>query len=254
MTTIHILDDADQAADSLCEYIVDCAERWTVRGQRFSLALSGGTTPRLTYQRLAENLPESKVDQSLLEILWSDERCVPLDDDRSNYHLAETTWLSRSAIPAGNIHPVRCGQDPDRAARAYADLLRARIETGELPRIDLILLGLGPDGHTASLFPGDPGVEEQEDLVVAVPSGPDGLARVSFAPPLINAAKSVAFLVTGPGKAQMVRRIIEGVHAPSQLPAQVVDPDPGELHWFLDLAAASGIRPSKKRTDRGEAE
>lgn len=241
MTTIHRLPDSGAVAERLGAFILDRAARAAADDRMFSLALAGGSTPELLYRRLSKDLPQSDVKPGLLLIFWGDERCVPLDDRRSNYRMAHQAWLSASGIPQANVHPILCQDGADSAAARYETEIRSAFASEDPPRLDLILLGLGADGHTASLFPGGEWVDDDQRLVLGVPGGPDGLARVSITPRLINAARAVVFLVTGADKAAIVQRVIEGPHEPASLPAQAVEPDPGELHWFLDAAAAQEL-------------
>lgn len=241
MAVFHRFEDADQTARALSEFIVERALQWVEQGQPFSLALAGGSTPALTYRYLSHSTREARLEDGSLQVFWSDERCVPPQDERSNFRMASEIWLAESRIPAENIYPVICRADPDQAAETYAATIRAALNGSEVPEVGLVLLGLGEDGHTASLFPGSQHLREGNRLVVGEARGPDGLARVSFSPLLINAARTVVFLVTGSSKAEVVRRVIEGPHAPQELPAQIVEPKSGDLHWFLDRAAAQEL-------------
>lgn len=223
------------AADHFFEVVGESVEQ---RGSA-SVALAGGTTPRPTYERIADALPASGVDPLGLHIFWGDERCVPPDDPMSNYRMAHASWLARSAIPDGQIHPIRCEGDAKRGAAEYEQILRSHFAEQDQPRFDLVFLGLGSDGHTASLFPGSQLLAEEERWVAAEFVEEPGGWRVTLAPAAINAARSIAFLVEGKGKSEAVRRVIAGEHDPSNWPAQIVEPSDGQLHWFIDEAAAT---------------
>jgi 6-phosphogluconolactonase len=223
------------------------------RGE-FVVALSGGTTPRGVYENLAVAPYVSSVPWSKVVVLWGDERSVPPDHAASNYRMAREALLDHVPIPQANVHRIRGEDDPGTAARAYEQTLRSVLRTPRGPprvaaaaRIDLVLLGLGDDGHTASLFPGatSPAASDAAPWVIAqrVPADPPW--RVSLTPVIINAAREILFLVSGAGKAAIVRQVIEGPLRPNELPAQLIAPTDGRVHWLLDAAAAPELdRPS----------
>jgi 6-phosphogluconolactonase len=207
------------------------------RGQA-AVALSGGSTPRGTHELLAEPPLRDLVPWDAVHVFWGDERCVPPDHADSNYRMAHETLLARVPIPARNVHRVPTEQGSPVAVAAYYEReIRAHfeLEVEAMPRFDLILLGMGPDGHTASLFPDSPALDEQQRLVV--PSSIDYMPhpRVTFTFPVINNARHVAFLVTGHDKAPKVAAALSG--DPS-VPAGRVRPTAGELRWYLDRTAA----------------
>ena len=203
------------------------------RGE-FVVALSGGETPRRLYERLAAPPYLSDIPWSRLQVLWSDERCVPPDHAGSNYRMAREALLDLVPIPAERVHRIRGEDAPTDAARAYEQTLRT------LRRADLVLLGLGEDGHTASLFPGAEG-NDGERWVAARFHVPSGLWRVTLTPVFINAAAEVMFLVSGEGKAAIAHRVLEGPRRPQELPAQLIAPADGRLFWLLDAAAARDL-------------
>ncbi len=211
----------------------------------FTVALSGGSTPKGLYVLLAQEPYRSQVPWDLVHVFWGDERCVPPDHAESNYKLAYDALLSQVPLPETNIHrvPTEHG-DCAGAAADYAQELVTffGLEGRALPHFDLLLLGVGDDGHTASLFPGKPALDERDALVVASPPGrlPPPLDRVTLTLPVLNAARHVVFLATGKGKTEIVTRILAGVDATEGdlLPAQRVRPDDGTLTWIIDQAAA----------------
>ena len=207
------------------------------RGQ-FVVALSGGATPRGLYARLAAPPYASTVPWSQVQVLWGDERCVAPDEPTSNYRMVREALLDHVPIPAENVHRIHGEAVPVTAARAYEQTLRALLRGA---RMDLILLGLGDDGHTASLFPGAVDVPDGEAWVVARYHVPTSLWRVTLTPVLINAAAEILFLVSGEGKAAIVHRVLEGPRRPSGLPAQLIAPTSGRLRWLLDAAAARDL-------------
>ncbi|MBZ0271503.1 6-phosphogluconolactonase [bacterium] len=207
------------------------------RGQ-FLVALAGGSTPGAFFEHLAAHAGDA-IPWNETHVFWSDERYVPIDHPDSNHDLAARTLLARVPIPRAHIHPIyRADAGPDEAARAYEETLRA-VSGEAVPRLDIVFLGLGDDGHTASIFPGAVGAIPADRLVAAGPIKTH--PRVTFTPALINAARNVWFLVTGAAKADMARRAIEGREPTDVIPARLVDPFAGEVFWYLDEAAAARL-------------
>lgn len=207
----------------------------------FYIALSGGSTPEVMYHALAGPEFRDQVPWAQGEYFWSDERCVPPDHPDSNYGLAERTLLSKVPVPRERVHRMRGELDPERAAAECEQELRRVFQAEELsiPQFDLILLGLGDDGHTASLFPGSPALAENRRLVAANYVKKFNVHRLSFTLPLINAARNVAFLVSGEKKAPALQQIMRGGGTP--VPAEEVHPTNGKLTWFVDEAAAARL-------------
>jgi 6-phosphogluconolactonase len=203
----------------------------------FSLALAGGTTPRALYRLLAAG-HRDQIAWDQVHVFWSDERYVPADDPRSNYQMARGVWLDRVPIPAQNVHPMPTDfSDPDAAARAYETTLRAHFP-GPWPRFDVILLGLGADGHTASLFPGSPALDERERWVVVVRAPIEPSLRLTLTLPVLNHAAAVWFLVSGADKTPALQQTLEGGSAVRSHPAVGVRPEGGAVIWWVDEAAA----------------
>lgn len=214
----------------------------------FMVALSGGSTPRRMYERLAVAPYDSTMPWSKVVVLWGDERCVPPDHTASSYRMAREALLDHVPTLATNVHRIRGEDDPGLAARSYEQSLRRLLRTPQGPprhdpgaRIDLVLLGLGEDGHTASLFPGDSVSTDGGPWVIAhrVPAEPPW--RVTLTPVIVNAASEILFLVSGAGKAAIVREVLEGPPRPHELPAQRIAPTDGRVHWLLDAAAAHDL-------------
>lgn len=232
MAEIRSFDSFDALTKAALEYLLDAEyEAIETRGQ-FTLALSGGTTPRLLYMRMAE---EPRFDWQRTHLFWSDERCVPPDDPQSNYRLAHEALLSKIAIPTGHVHRMKGELLPAQGADEYEADLKAFFGE-ERARFDLILLGLGDDGHTASLFPGTAALKEEDRRVVANYVPRLDSWRLTLTYPLLNAARRVAFLVSGAGKRQILDDVLEGVYVPDLLPAQGVEPADGALVWFIHPA------------------
>src|SRR3984957_3065718 len=232
--------DLFQAA---AEEVIRVATDSIAQRGRFTIALSGGSTPRNLYTLIAANAGAS-VPWDKVFFFWSDERHVPLDDPDSNYLMAKETLLSKLPIPPANIFPVPAGnKDAEAVAEAYEQTIRNlfALKPTEVPRFDLILLGMGPDGHTASLFPETPALEEKSRLVTANWVEKLKTSRITFTLPLLNAARYVVFLVSGTDKAAVLREVLEGDAPPEKYPSKLVRPSNGKLIWFVDRAAASQL-------------
>ncbi len=231
------LPSAAALADAVAgRFVAVAGDAIASRGQ-FIVALSGGSTPRESYLRLGTEALVSRVMWSRVQVLWGDERCVPPDHIESNYRMARETLLDRVPVPAANVHRIRGEDDPLSAADVYETTLRA------LARIDLVLLGLGEDGHTASLFPGSAAVHEQTRWVMAARASAASMWRITLTPAVINAAAEVLFLVSGAAKAGILRRVLEGPRRPQSLPAQAIAPTNGLVRWCVDAAAAADLTP-----------
>lgn len=208
---------------------------------RFTVALSGGSTPKALYSLLAANYASFAWDRVFL--FFGDERHVPPTDPDSNYRMVNESLLTKITIPAGNVFRVQA-ENPDAAAAAadYEAQLRQffELKPGEFPRFDLILLGMGPDGHTASLFPGSEGLKEQNRLVIANWVEQFKTHRISFTLPVLNNAAAVMFMACGADKAKMLHQVLEGKTTPP-LPSQQVQPTQGKLLWMVDGAAAAKL-------------
>jgi len=237
LADVTVLPSADALAEAAAGRFVAAAEDAVASHGQFIVALSGGSTPRDTYLRLASEALVSKVMWSRVQILWGDERCVPPHNVDSNYRMARETLLDRVPVPAANVHRIHGEDDPATAAAAYEATLRA------LARIDLVLLGLGEDGHTASLFPGGAAVHEHTRWVMAARAAAGSMWRITLTPAVINAAAEVLFLVSGGAKAGILRRVLEGPRRPDELPAQAIAPSNGRVRWCVDAAAAADLTP-----------
>jgi 6-phosphogluconolactonase len=279
---------AEALADAVARHIVACAADAISSTGRFTLALAGGSTPRAAYSRLAGRESrvashESRgatIDWRRVHVVWGDERCVPPDDPRSNYRMAKEALLDRVPIPPEHIHRIRGEDEPQRAAADYEAMLRSllaghpltafgagseRSEGVRTPRLDeqrpsgpfaalrvtgldLVLLGLGEDGHTASLFPGQPAVNETERWVMAAPAPTGDMWRVTLTPVILNAARNVTFVVSGASKSQRLAQVLEGPFNPDLLPAQTIRPHQGVLTWMVDHAAGAQLSPARAST------
>jgi 6-phosphogluconolactonase len=238
-----ILPDPVALADEAARRFVALAQAAVADHGRFAVALSGGSTPRALYERLGQSPLSEAIDWANVHVFWGDERMVPPDDIESSYRMARETLLAHVPIPAANIYPVpTIGGTPEAAASAYEETIIAVFGT-DSPRFDLILLGIGADGHTASLFPGQPEVVRPTTaLAVAVHNAPKPPpTRVTFSYTLINAAANVLFVVSGADKAVALHRVLRGPVDVARLPAQGVRPKQGELVWLVDAAVAKEL-------------
>ena len=232
--------DLFQAA---AEEVIGAATRSIAKRGRFTIALSGGSTPRSLYTLIAANA-SANLPWDKIFFFWGDERHVPPTDAESNYRMAQETLLSKVPVPAGNIFRVPT-EDPDAsaAAAAYEQTLQEffAVEPGKFPRFDLILLGMGPDGHCASLFPETAALQEKSHLVVANWVEKFKTYRITFTLPVLNAAREVMFLVSGADKAPALHEVLEGSAPGEKYPCKLVRPSDGKLIWFVDRAAASEL-------------
>ncbi len=241
---IRIFADPEALSRGVAEFFADAARDAVAARGRFSVALSGGSTPRRTYEILAQPPLKDRVDWARTHVFWGDERCVDLNDPRSNARMAQEALLRQVPVPADQVHSMDCRPSPGEAARRYEDLLKGFFAAAE-PRFDLILLGLGENGHTASLFPDTPVLAETARWVAEVYVAEQDLHRLTLTAACINRAALVAFLVAGAAKAAVVREVIQGPRDPMHLPAQLIRPETGELYWLLDKAAAGALNLEK---------
>jgi len=240
MTAIRILPTAQALAEAAARHVVERADAAIRDRGRFAIALSGGSTPRDLHLRLSTPPLIDEVDWARVHVFFGDERCVPPDDTRSNFRMADETLLSKVPIPTAQIHRMRGELPPAEAAADYEHQLRGFFDR-EPPSLDLILLGMGDNGHTASLFPGLTALHEQQRWVVAEFVAEVNMWRVTFTPVVLNMAREDLFLVAGAGKAHMLRQVLEGPYAPDERPAQIVRPPLGEVFWMVDSTAAGEL-------------
>jgi 6-phosphogluconolactonase len=246
---VHIFDDAEAVARAVAARFVELAEECVRLSGRFSVALSGGSTPRRIYELLASEEFASRVEWSKVHVFFGDERAVPPDDPESNYRMAQESLLARVSVPAENVHRLIGEGDAAANARLYEDELRNFFGDEKLPRFDLIMLGMGEDGHTASLFPHSPALEDAGAWVVANFVEKFGAYRLTLTAPVINNAAHVWFVVAGAGKAERLREVIKGARDPQRLPAQSIRPANGSLDWYIDHAAAAKLNDEQRVTN-----
>jgi 6-phosphogluconolactonase len=233
---IKVYPDPDKLAAAVADLFVSAGQTALRDRGAFRIALSGGNTPRRAYELLAQEPRKTALPWKDVFVYFGDERCVPPDDERSNYRMARKAFLDQVPIPAANVHRIRGEADPGIAANNYASIIRT--DLADPPRFDLVLLGLGLDGHTASLFPGSPPDLHDSVLVRAVYADSQAMWRVTITPKLINLGRTVAFAVEGAEKAEILAKVLEGPVDPTKYPAQIVRPLSGRLLWLVDELAA----------------
>jgi 6-phosphogluconolactonase len=237
--TIQVFADAGALASAAAELFVRQAGAMVAAHGRFTVALAGGTTPNALYDLLA-SVYRSSTPWHAIHFFWGDERHVPPDHRDSNFRAASEAMLDRVPVPPAHVHRI-LGELPNAADAAadYEQKLRGEPALGAaLPVFDLVLLGMGPDGHTASLFPDSEPLYERDRLVVAPWVEKVRSFRITLTLPVLNSAAMVVFLVSGVEKAETLRAVLKGSHQPIRLPAQAVRPSKGHLRWFVDAAAA----------------
>ncbi len=238
---VRVFTDAESLSLAAATLFIETVRETVSRGRRCLVCLSGGRTPARMYSALAQRPQRDLVAWEQVHFYWGDERCVPTEDLNSNYHTARELLLGHVPIPSENLHRVRTELEPELAAEDYGLTLSRYAEAPlRWPRFDLVLLGLGEDGHTASLFP-HTGVAAGVATVAvhAAKAEPPGW-RVSLTPAVFNSARRVVFLVEGSSKSAVVASVLYGKLQPDALPAQLIRPDEGELIWLLDAGAAAG--------------
>ena len=236
---VVVTEGPEELAGTGADLIVGAARARSDRGDDFHMAISGGSTPRAMYRLLAEPPRRSGMPWERVHVFWVDERCVPGDDPASNYGAAKRDFLDSAPIAGRRIHAMPGSDPPEEGALRYERELVGFFGLGvhEFPVFDLVILGVGADGHTASLFPGHPAVDETERLVVAVRGGDPDIDRITLTLPVLNHAREILVLASGRDKAEVVRALT-GKERPRRLPASRIDPPGGTLTWLLDRDSA----------------
>jgi 6-phosphogluconolactonase len=237
---IRVLSDRETLSLEAAGLFVQQAQFSVNRRGRFCVALSGGHTPGRLYEILAGPPFLNEIPWERTHIFWGDERCVPADDKKSNALMARQALLDHVPVPPDQIHPILCHEAPAKSAKQYRDLLYD-FYSGGPPVFDLVLLGLGENGHTASLFPYDELLKDQDIWTSSVYVKEQEMYRVTLMPAVINRARLVVFLVSGDSKASVLKEVLAGPPDPFRLPAQLIRPESGELVWLADSAAAARL-------------
>lgn len=242
MHDIRIYENQAALAQAAAAYATACYRAAIDDHDYFAVALSGGSTPRALFELLAAPENAQHIGWSKVHVFWGDERTVPPDHPDSNYQMAQQALLDQVALPSSNVHRIAGELEPALAAAEYEQTLRSFFATrAGKNRFDLILLGMGDDGHTASLFPDTAALDETERLVVANYVPKLDTWRITLTASIINQAAHVAFMVAGAGKADTLKRVLHGPRQPHELPSQLIQPVDGELVWLVDKAAAAQL-------------
>lgn len=238
---LHVYKNPDELSQAVAKWIADEIAATLKRQDRFTIALSGGSTPKLLHKILAASPYKEQIDWSKLHIFWGDERDVPFTDDRNNAKMAFDTLLNFVPVPPYHIHKMRTDIAPESSAAEYEQILHHYFDTTPLS-FDLVLLGMGDDGHTLSLFPGTAAVHEEKAWAIAYFLQAQDMFRITLTKTIVNRSARVAFLTTGTGKAHALKEVLKGAYNPDLYPSQEIQPTAGELHWFVDEAAAAGLK------------
>ncbi len=246
---LQVHPNLEDLSAAVARLFVQLARQRIVQTGQFSVALSGGSTPRRLYELLGSEDFSRQIEWPKVHLFQVDERCVPPEHSASNFRMIRESLLERVEIPDRNVHRVDGELPPAEAAQKYEEDLRKffSVQPPEFPRFDLLYLGMGADGHTASLFPGSKNLNELARWAVPSEPGPEGLDRVTLTVPVLNNAAHIIFLVTGSEKSETLARVLAPLGIDSPLPAQLVAPSDGLVHWHCDEAAASQLKSSRKR-------
>jgi 6-phosphogluconolactonase len=239
---LHKYKDANELSKAAAKWIADYITDTLKKQDRFTIALSGGSTPQKLHTILAASPYKEQIDWSKLHIFWGDERVVPFEDSRNNAKMACDTLLDHVPVPANQIHLMRTDTEPVVSANEYEKILHQYFDN-KTYSFDLVLLGMGDDGHTLSLFPGTTVVNEKEKWVTAFFLEQQDMYRITLTAHIVNQSACVAFLAAGTGKAAALKEVLKGRFDPDKYPSQLIKPEKGQLHWFVDEAAlASGMQ------------
>lgn len=237
MMFLHIQKNPEAVSLELAEWITSAIESTLKKQDRFTWVVTGGNSPKVLYELLATAPYKDRIDWSRLHIFWGDERAVPFEDDRNNAKMTYEHLLNKVPIVPAQVHVMRTDVEPHEAATEYEKILRTYFGS-DGPSFDLVLSGMGDDGHTLSLFPGTPVIHEKNAWVTSFYLKPQLMFRITLTAPIVNRAAKVAFLTFGTGKAKALKEVLEGEPNVDMYPSQIIQPASGELHWFVDEAAA----------------
>jgi 6-phosphogluconolactonase len=237
---LHTYKDGEALSQAAAEWITQRIEKTLAAQPRFTIALSGGNTPKRLHRLLAQSPYKDRIDWSKMHIFWGDERAVPFEDPRNNAKMAYDTLLEFVPVNPGQVHIMRTDIKPEQSAVEYEQVLHTYFD-GTKTSFDLVLLGLGDNAHTLSLFPNMPVIHEEKAWVQAFWLAEQDMYRITLTKPIVNRSAAVAFLAEGASKAPALKEILQGPHNPDLYPAQVIKPV-GELHWFVDEAAAKDLK------------
>lgn len=237
---LHIAKDTVQLGKNLAEWITNYIQEVLTRQERFTFVLSGGSTPKLLYKLLVSSPYQETIPWQKIHFFWGDERAVPFEDDRNNAKMAYEELLNKTNALPENIHVMRTDLEPLASAEAYEKVLKSYFNNQETT-FDLVLLGMGDDGHTLSLFPDTEVIDEKEKWATAFFLESQDMYRITLTAPVVNLAAAVVFLAAGASKAPVLKEVLEGERNIHQFPSQIIQPSKGQLHWFVDEAAAAQL-------------
>ncbi|HTJ14750.1 MAG TPA: 6-phosphogluconolactonase [Dinghuibacter sp.] len=237
---VHVYATPPEVSRQLAEWITAHIETTLKTSDRYTWCLTGGNSPKELYSLLAAEPFRSRIDWSRVHLFWGDERAVPFEDDRNNARMTFATLVDHVHVLNTHVHVMNTALIPEKAAEAYAAILHTYF-TADGPTFDLVLNGMGEDGHTLSLFPGQPVIHEETAWVKAYYLEAQKMYRITLTAPLVNRAHRVAFLTFGANKAHALREVLKGERNVDLYPSQIIQPIDGELHWFVDAAAAEEL-------------
>ena len=239
--SVFIFQNPDELSLALAEWITNDIEERLKQSDRFTWVVTGGNSPKQLYEILSSEKYKNRIDWKKLHIFWGDERAVPFNDERNNARMTCQHLLDHVPVPREQIHVMNTELPPPESALAYEKILHNYFgETG--PSFDLVLNGMGDDGHTLSLFPHTPVIHEQKAWVSSFYLDAQKMYRITLTAPVVNRARKIAFLTFGSNKAKALKEVVKGKRNVDQYPSQIIQPVDGELHWFTDEAAASSLR------------
>lgn len=238
---LHIQKDSTAVSNELAEWITSNIETTLQSKDRFTWVVTGGNSPKLLYELLAAAPYRDRIDWSKLHIFWGDERAVPFDDSRNNARMTYQQLLSHVPVVKEQVHIMKTDMSPEDSAAAYEKILHGYFGD-EGATFDLVLNGMGDDGHTLSLFPGTEVIHETKAWVKSFFLPAQDMFRITLTAPVVNRAHKVAFLTFGANKAHALQEVLKNAGNVDQYPSQIIQPASGELHWFIDEAAAAGIQ------------
>lgn len=244
---LEVFNDSDYLCLGLAEWITSLIEETLTRKERFSLVLSGGNTPKKLHLLLATSPYRERINWKKIHVFWGDERAVPFEDERNNARMAFDTLLDKVDVPRNQIHIMDTTLSPESAAKQYEEILSKYFGTSVLPfqTFDLVLLGMGEDGHTLSLFPGERVIHEEKLWVTSFFLKAQHMQRITLTKNIVNQADHIVFMISGKEKASALHEVLQGERNPDRYPSQNIIPTHGELHFFIDEAAASGLEASR---------
>jgi 6-phosphogluconolactonase len=245
---IKVLSDLESLSRCAASIFLDASRNSIKTQKRFTVALSGGLTPKRMFALLGSDSYQHKVEWRYVHLFWVDERCVAKENEESNFRIAYKSFLSKISIPAANVHRVKGEEDPEKAAKDYEDDLRKFFGMSRIPVFDLTILGMGEDGHTASLFPGSKALEETIRFALPVFMKKPKYDRITLTLPVLNNSVQILFLVSGPSKANIINEILGKEGKKEGYPTGLINPSKGQVLWLIDQEAARNLKEINQGT------